>query len=163
MKVNGTLINYYIHCPRQCYLFGNRINLEDNSETVNIGKILHEERADNENTEIALDNIKLDKLTKEYLTEVKKSDADIEACKWQLLLYLKILKDKGIVRKGKLEFIEKKKTIKKTMILELTPEIEIILKKYVKAIDELLKCDKVPPVLDKSSCKKCAYYEYCYI
>ena len=163
MKVNGTLMNYYIHCPRQCYLFGNRINLEDNSETVNIGKILHEERADNENTEIALDNIKLDKLTKEYLTEIKKSDADIEACKWQLILYLKILKDKGIVRKGKLEFIEKKKTIKKTMILELTPEIEIMLKKHVKAIDELLKCDKVPSVLGKSSCKKCAYYEYCYI
>ena len=99
MKVNGTLMNYYIHCPRQCYLFGNRINLEDNSETVNIGKILHEERADNENTEIALDNIKLDKLTKEYLTEIKKSDADIEACKWQLLLYLKILKDKGLQKK----------------------------------------------------------------
>ena len=97
------------------------------------------------------------------MTEVKKSDADIEACKWQLLLYLKILKEKGIVRKGKLEFIEKKKTIKKTMILELTPEIEIMLKKYVKAIDELLKCDEVPPVLGKSSCKKCAYYEYCYI
>ena len=70
MNVNGTLINYYIHCPRQCYLFGNRINLEDNSETVNIGRILHEERADNENTEIALDNIKLDKLTKDnFLTE----------------------------------------------------------------------------------------------
>ena len=57
------------------------------------------------------------------------------------------------MRKGKLEFIEKKKTIKKTMILELTPEIEIMLKKYVKAIDELLKCDEVPPVLGKSSCK----------
>ena len=76
---------------------------------------------------------------------------------------LSILKDKGIVRKGKLEFIEKKKIVKKTMFLELTPEIEIMLKKYVKAIDELLKCDKVPPVLGKSSCKKCAYYEYCYI
>ena len=105
MNVNGTLINYYIHCPRQCYLFGNRINLEDNSETVNIGRILHEERADNENTEIALDNIKLDKLTKEYLTEVKKSDADVEAAKWQLLYYLSVLKNKGIYRKGKLEFI----------------------------------------------------------
>ena len=52
MKVNGTLMNYYINCNRQCYLFGNRINLEDNIETVNIGKILHEEREDNENTEI---------------------------------------------------------------------------------------------------------------
>lgn len=163
MKVNGTLMNYYIHCPRQCYLFGNRINLEDNSENVKIGKVLHEEKAEGKNTEIALDNIRLDKLTKEYLTEVKKSDADVEACKWQLLLYLKILKDKGIVRKGKLEFIEKKKTAKKIMILELTPEIEVILEKHIKAINELLECDKVPPVLAKNSCKKCAYYEYCYI
>lgn len=32
MNVNGTLINYYFHCKRQCYLFGNRLNLEDNSE-----------------------------------------------------------------------------------------------------------------------------------
>ena len=30
MQVNGTLINYYFHCKRQCYLHGNRLNLEDN-------------------------------------------------------------------------------------------------------------------------------------
>lgn len=163
MKVNGTLINYFIHCKRQCYLFGNRINLEDNSENVKIGKILHEERAQKDNTEIAIENIKLDKLTKEYLTEVKKSDADIEASKWQLLLYLKILKDKGIIRKGRLEFIEKKKLMKKTIILELTPEIEDLLNKHIQAIENLLISDNVPPVLNKAICKKCAYYEYCYI
>ena len=163
MKVNGTLINYFIHCKRQCYLFGNRINLEDNSENVKIGKILHEERAQKDNTEIAIENIKLDKLTKEYLTEVKKSDADIEASKWQLLLYLKILKDKGIVRKGRLEFIEKKKLTKTTIILELTPEIEDLLNKHIQAIEKLLISDNVPSVLNKAICKKCAYYEYCYI
>ena len=32
MRVNGTLMNYYFHCKRQCYLHGNRLNLEDNSE-----------------------------------------------------------------------------------------------------------------------------------
>ena len=63
--------------------------MEDNSEQVKIGKAIHEERAENKNnTEIAIDNIRLDKLTKEYLTEVKKSDADAEAAKWQLLYYL---------------------------------------------------------------------------
>ena len=41
MKVNGTLINYYFHCKRQCYLHGNRLNLEDNSEIVKIGKAIH--------------------------------------------------------------------------------------------------------------------------
>lgn len=103
MKVNGTLINYYFHCKRQCYLHGNRINLEDNSENVMIGRAIHEERAEEKNTEIGLENIKLDKLTREYLTEVKKSDADVEAARWQLLFYLKVLKEKGIERKGKLE------------------------------------------------------------
>lgn len=106
MKVNGTLVNYYFHCKRQCYLHGNRLNLEDESENVKIGKAIHEEKCDKErNREITIDNIKLDKLTTKYLTETKKSDADIEAAKWQLLYYLKILKSKGIIRKGKLRFI----------------------------------------------------------
>ena len=78
MRVNGTLMNYYFHCKRQCYLHGNRLNLEDNSEEVQIGKALHEEKEQNENTEIQLENIRLDRLTKEYLTEIKKSDADPE-------------------------------------------------------------------------------------
>lgn len=163
MKVNGTLMNYYFHCKRQCYLFGNRLNLEDNSEEVKIGKAIHEERAEKENTEIAIENIKLDKLTAEYLTEVKKSDADIEASKWQLILYLRVLKDKGIDRKGKLEFVEKNKSSKKTMIIELTDEVEKELNQYIHEIESLLQGEEIPPVLDKPKCKKCAYYEYCYI
>ena len=141
MKVNGTLINYYFHCKRQCYLHGNRLNLEDNSEQVKIGKALHEQRNTSENTEIALENIRLDKLSSEYLTEVKKSDADTEAAKWQLLFYLKILKDKGVERKGKLEFIEKGRTDKKIVYVELTKEAEKELEKYVQQIEDLLSGD----------------------
>ncbi|WP_330623667.1 Dna2/Cas4 domain-containing protein [Clostridioides difficile] len=114
MKITGTLINYYFHCKRQCWLLGNRINLEENSEDVKIGRLLHELKEEKSKyKEIAIENIKIDKLTREYLVEVKKSDADIEAVKWQVLLYLKKLKEKGIVRKGKIEFIEKIKLIKK--------------------------------------------------
>lgn len=163
MKVNGTLINYYFHCKRQCYLHGNRLNLEDNSEIVSIGRALHEERQNNKNTEIEIDNVKIDKLTKEYLTEVKKSDADVEAAKWQLLFYLKVLKGKGIIRKGKLEFIEKNKTKKKTVIIELNEEEENKLDEYVKEIENLLNKDEIPKVINEAKCKKCAYYEYCYI
>ena len=163
MKVNGTLINYYFHCKRQCYLHGNRMNMEDNSEQVKIGKALHEERNIKDNTEIALDNIRLDRLTDEYLTEMKKSDADVEAAKWQLLFYLKVLKDKGIIRKGKLEFVEKGKSSSKIMYFELTEEVEMELKEKVEEIEELLGQPGVPQVLNKAQCKKCAYYEYCYI
>ena len=164
MKINGTLINYYFHCKRQCYLHGNRLNLEDNSENVKIGKALHEERSERgKNTEITIDNIKLDKLTTEYLVEVKKSDADVTAATWQLMYYLKVLKSKGIERKGKLEFIEKNKSDKKIVIIELDEENEIKLDKYVKEIEELISNDKIPEILNKGKCKKCAYYEYCYI
>ena len=164
MQVNGTLINYYFHCRRQCYLHGNRLNLEDNSEQVKIGKAIHEEKAtDSKNSEIAIDNIRLDRLTKEYLTEVKKSDADAEAAKWQLLFYLKVLKSRGIVRKGKLEFVEKNKKDKKVMIVELTEEIEKELDNYISSIEQLLVQEKPPECIQTNTCKKCAYYEYCYI
>lgn len=163
MRVNGTLINYFFHCKRQCYLHGNRINMEDNSEEVKIGKALHEERDTQDNTEIALGNIRLDKLTQEYLTEVKKSDADVEAAKWQLLFYLKILKEKGIKRKGRLEFVEKGNKNKKVLYFELTDDIENSLEKYIQQIEELLEKPDIPEVLNKASCKKCSYYEYCYI
>ena len=164
MQVNGTLINYYFHCRRQCYLHGNRLNLEDKSEQVKIGKAIHEEKAgDSKNSEIAIDNIRLDRLTKEYLTEVKKSDADAEAAKWQLLFYLKVLKSKGIERKGRLEFVEKNKKDKKVIIVELTEEIEKELDNYISSIEQLLEQEKPPECIQTNTCKKCAYYEYCYI
>ena len=163
MKVNGTLINYYYHCKRQCYLHGNRLNLEDNSEQVKIGRALHDEKNNKENTEIALENIKLDKMTDEYLTEMKKSDADVEAAKWQLLFYLKILKDKRIIRKGKLEFVEKGKGNSKILYFDLTEEEENKLQNTINEIEKLLDIPNIPEVLNKPKCKKCAYYEYCYI
>jgi CRISPR-associated exonuclease Cas4 len=164
MMANGTLINYYFHCKRQCYLHGNRLNLEDNSEMVKIGKAIHEEKSkERENTEVSIDNIKLDKLTSEYLTEIKKSDADLDAAKWQLIYYLKVLKDKGLYRKGKLEFIERNKGNKKTIIYELNDEIEKELELNIKNIESLILRDEIPEVLNSSKCKKCAYYEYCYI
>lgn len=164
MKINGTLVNYYFHCKRQCYLHANRLNFEDNSELVKIGKVIHETKSDNsKNSEIVFDNIKVDKITKEYLTEVKKSDADIEASKWQLIFYLKTLKDKGIYRKGKLEFVEKNKTSSKVVYIELSEEIEIKLNNYLNEIKSLLSSDNIPSVLNNKKCKKCAYYDYCYI
>lgn len=164
MKVNGTLINYYFHCKRQCYLHGNRLNLEDNSEIVKIGKAIHEEKSSkSKNTEIQIDNIRIDKLTSEYLTEVKKSDADVDASKWQLIYYLKVLDDKGVKRKGKLEFVEKNKTDKKILYFELNDEILKELNKHLKNIENLINGDEIPEVLNKPKCKKCAYYEYCYI
>ena len=76
-NITGTLINYYFHCARQCYLHANRLNLEDNSEDVRIGRVLHELNEEkSKQAEIKIDNVKLDKITKDYLTELKKVQND---------------------------------------------------------------------------------------
>ena len=162
MKINGTLINYYFHCKRQCYLCGNRINLEDNSEDVAIGKVLHEIKHDSENTEIKIDNVFVDKITEKYVIEMKKSDADVEASKMQLLYYLKVLKEKGIERDGKLVFLEKNKT-EKVDIIKLDENILNLIENCEQEILKLLENNVVPPIEKTKGCKRCAYYEYCYL
>jgi len=164
IQITGTLINYYFHCQTQCWLHANRINLEDNSEDVRIGKILHELAEEKgKKTEISIDNVKIDKLTKEYLVEVKKSDSDPEAVKWQVLLYLYKLKQKGVLKKGKIEFIEKNRQNKKVHFVELTKENEQGLLEVLEKIEALIELPKPPEPTFETHCKKCAYYEYCFI
>lgn len=164
MKLTGTIINYYFHCKRQCWLFSNRINLEDNSEDVRIGKVLHELKSEQKGKrEISIDNIKIDKITEEYVVELKKSDADIEAVQWQVLLYLQKLQEKGLERKGKIEFLEKNKQDKKVHFVELTEEKRLELERLETEIAAFVE-GNAPPAAEKASkCKKCAYYEYCFI
>lgn len=163
-KITGTLINYYFHCKTQCWLHANRINLEDNSEDVRIGKVLHEiNEAKGKKTEISIDNVKIDKITKDYLVEVKKSDSDPEAVKWQVLLYLFKLKEKGVIKKGKIEYIETSKQKKKTDYIELTEENEKELKSVLEDIQNLIDQKSAPEAKWETKCKRCAYFEYCFI
>jgi len=163
-NITGTIINYYFHCKTQCWLHANRINLEDNSEDVRIGKVLHEINEEKgKKTEIAIDNIKIDKITKDYLVEVKKSDSNREAVKWQVLLYLYKLKQKGVIKKGKIEYIEKRGKGKKIDYIELDDENEKELLEVLESIDNLINLSKPPKAKLEKHCKKCAYYEYCFI
>lgn len=138
--------------------------MEDNSEDVHIGKITHELKSEGKkNAEISIDNVKIDKITKDYLVEIKKSDADVEAVKWQVLFYLSLLKGKGINREGKIEFQEKNKQDKKIIYVSLTEENEMKLKELSSNMEKLFEEDMPPKVKKVKGCRKCAYYEYCYI
>lgn len=163
MRITGTVINYYFHCKRQCYLFSNRINLEDNSEDVKIGKILHEIKAlDNNNSELKIENISVDKITDKYVIELKKSDSDIKAARMQVLLYLKKLEEKGIKRDGKLMFSERNNK-EKVDIITLNDKTRLELDTCIKDIEILQNSEVVPEPKLIKGCKKCAYYEYCYL
>jgi len=116
----------------------------------------------NKNTEISIDNIKIDKLTCKYLVEVKKSDSDPQAVKWQVLLYLYKLKQKGVLRQGKVEYIEKRGD-KRVEYIDLDEENEKELLDVLDAITSLITSPTPPSPAFKNKCKRCAYYEYCFI
>lgn len=163
MNINGTIINYYFHCKRQCYLFANRLNMEDCSEDVRVGRVLHEIKAqEGKNTEIKYDNMAIDKLTEKYVEEIKKSDADINATRMQVLFYLKNLAEKGVYKEGKLKVIEKNKKEKINSIV-LDDKTALELEECLKNIEKLLSQTGPPKAIYRKTCEKCAYYEYCYI
>jgi len=163
VNITGTLISYYFICKTKLWLHANRINLEDNSEDVRIGKVLHEINEEkSKHAEISIDNIKIDKLTYKYLVEVKKSDSDPQAVKWQVLLYLYKLKQKGVLRQGKIEYIEKRGD-KKVEYIDLDEENEKRLLEVLGQIEKLINLSKPPSPKFAPKCKKCAYYEYCFI
>jgi CRISPR-associated exonuclease Cas4 len=164
VNINGTLISYYFICKTKLWLHANRINLEDNSEDVRIGKILHEINEEkSKQGEVAIDNIRIDKLTRDYLVEVKKSDSDREAVKWQVLLYLYRLKQKGVIKKGKIEYIEKRGAGKKIDYIELDEERERELLVVLEQMETFIEQPKPPEAMLMPKCKKCAYYTYCFI
>jgi len=161
-KINATLINYYFHCKRQAYLYAKKIAMEHNSFNVKIGKSLHKS-SKTKVKEVHFNNFAVDKLTKEYVIEIKKSDKYLIGSKWQLIYYLYQLKQKGINKKGRLEVFQKYQQNTKRTEIVLNKKIEDKLKGILLEIDKLLK-EKHPPtaVLDKK-CQGCSYFDYCFV
>lgn len=160
VKITGTIINYYLHCKRQCWLFMKKINLEDNSEEVRIGRVLHENKNNSDKSEVEIDNIKTDKITDKYIVEYKKSDADLQAVIMQVKYYMYILNQKGIKKDGKIEVFENKQN-KKVHYIENDEEINVEIETLKKNIEDLYNMKVPPKQTSENKCKKCAYHDYC--
>lgn len=75
MNITGVMIYYYFICQRKLWYFANSINMEQNSELVEIGKILDETSYSREKKGILIDNtINIDFIKNgAVLHEVKKT------------------------------------------------------------------------------------------
>lgn len=160
-KTQGIKVNYYYICKRKLWLFDKGISLESTSDRVMQGKVLHENSYEREkNKEVLIDNIiRLDIINDEYVKEVKISSKMQQADKMQILYYLLLLKEKGIIRKGSLNYTKEKRV----EVIELTDRDELILQKTLIDINEIL-AQQYPPKFEKLPyCKKCSYYEFCFV
>ncbi len=161
-KITGLMVYYYFICQRKLWYFTNEINMEQNSELVAIGTALDEGSYTRENKNILIDNtINIDFIKNgAVLHEVKKTKAMEEAGIWQVKYYMYYLENKGVKNvTAKMDFPLLRET--KEIILE--QEDKKVLKNVIQNIEDIVKKDKPPRPIDQKRCKKCAYYDLCYV
>lgn len=160
--IGGVMVYYYFVCKRKLWFFTNGITLEQDNELVGIGKLIDETSYKREKKHILIDeNISIDFLRDwKVIHEVKKSRKIEKASEWQLKYYIWLLRKKGIdIEKGILDY----PLLRKRKEVFLTDQDEERLQAVVVEINKIILL-KSPPVINKKSiCKKCAYYELCYI
>lgn len=159
--VSGTIYSYSFLCDRKVWLSYHNLSMEQESELVEIGKLIDETTYKNERHNFLIDNIvNIDFLKKNIVHEVKKSKKEKQMAINQIKYYLFILKNHGFENiKGKLDIPESKYTEEVILTEE---DIENI-KSNLERINKLLKSKNIPKPIDEKSCFKCAYFELCYI
>lgn len=161
-EISGMIFYYYFVCKRKLWFFANEIQMESENEDVIIGKLIDENSYSRELKHVLIDNTVNIDFIKEWkiLHEVKKQKSVEEAGIWQLKYYIYFLRKRGInIEKGILDYPK----LKKREEIFLTEEDEKRIEEVLLEIREIVNL-KLPPKLEKLKiCKKCAYFEYCYI
>lgn len=160
--ITGIMIYYYFICPKKLWYFANELVMEQNSELVAIGKIIDETTYTREKKNVLIDDtINVDFLDNGMtLHEVKKTKAIEEAGIWQTKYYMYYLENKGI--KGITAEINYP-IIKEKREVVLDEEDRNVLNNVIQDIRKIVKQDKPPKVSQDSKCRKCAYFDLCYI
>lgn len=161
-EITGMMVYYYAVCKRKLWYFYNEIKMEDGNEDVMIGKSIDEDCYCRNDKHINIDNIiNIDFIKKDnILNEIKKSRKIEEASILQVKYYLYYLKSRGVFNiTGLIDYPLLKQNVK----VELLWEDEMNISNICNEIKSITS-KKVPPqLIKKAICKKCAYYELCYI
>ncbi|MBS5371579.1 MAG: Dna2/Cas4 domain-containing protein, partial [Coprobacillus cateniformis] len=93
------------------------------------------------------------------ICEVKKSSSQKQMAIHQLKYYLYLLKKKGIKASG--ELLIPKENVKEKINFE-DDDVKNI-ERQLNRISEICSQQSPPEIINKKICKKCAYFELCYI
>lgn len=165
MQITGTHIAYLYTCHRKLWLFANGIQMEHTSEIVAEGKLIADttylDRA-RKYTEFAIEGIKIDfyDAKNKVVHEVKKSDKVEHAHIAQVHYYLAVLSRNGIEEPSAI--IEYPKLKQRETIDWDDDFVKEAIENEAKA-RKIISLEKCPDLLQKNICKKCSYYELCYI
>ena len=159
-QITGTLVNYYITCKREAWLYAHNIHANQEDENMLMGKALADIK-ENGLQAFAFSNLKFDKLSKQrghyLITEYKKSLKNPEAGKMQLLFYIYLLKIGLNLKEVKGKLISGKTVIAIEDSAENFTKIETILNDIVTLVNE----PKPPKFSPQKICESYAYRDYC--
>ncbi|MNW41667.1 hypothetical protein D3C74_188140 [compost metagenome] len=157
MSIRGIEMHYYAVCKRKLWLFNRGIGFEQQHDRIEEGKVLHEQAYGKLDKEIKIDDIAvIDAADGEYIREVKISSKMEHADRLQLLYYLYLLKERGVVKKGLLSYPKEKKTTE--IELGLDENMEVVA--AIEGIQKVLE-GKLPSYRKLKVCAKCAYQDFC--
>jgi len=159
--IKGVHVHYYVVCKRKLWLFAKDIAMEQESDRVLEGKLLHERSYGYlEAKEIMVDNqFKIDAIDGDYVREVKITSRMQEADRWQMFFYLYQLKRRGILKKGLISYPKEKKTEE----VILSSEDEKRLEQMFHEIEKIMAMPLPPPAKRLRYCPQCAYYMFCFV
>ena len=160
--ITGLRVYYYEVCKRKLWYFVNEIQLEENNSNVILGKLLEENTYTRDEKKINIDGvINIDFIrSKKILHEIKKSNSIEPASLLQVQYYLYYLEKKGLIGlKGILDY----PLLKQTVEVNLTDEDRENLDNIIIGIKEILRKESPPALEKKGICKKCAYFDLCFV
>lgn len=175
-RIGGMLIGYYLICPRKAWLSLRGLWMEQESDTVALGRQLDENSYEREIKHLELEaeapcgtrligKIDWANLKSGVLHETKKGRSCEEAHRWQLRFYLWLLKRNKVFRKdgtpfsGQLNYPALRRT--ETVTLSLPEEEKLA--EMVAQIRQLAMSMEPPERLSRRSfCKTCSFEDLCY-
>ena len=160
--ITGLMVYYYEVCKRKLWYFANEIQLEENNSNVILGKLLEENTYTRDEKKINIDGvINIDFIrSKKILHEIKKSNSIEPASLLQVQYYLYYLEKKGLIGlKGILDY----PLLKQTVEVNLTDKDRENLDNIIIGIKEILRKESPPTLEKKGICKKCAYFDLCFV
>ena len=160
----GTQIAYLHLCHRKLWLFTHGLTMEQTSDLVAEGKLIHESSYPQRAVkweELAIENIKIDHFdaVRGIVREVKKSNKREQAHFAQLKYYLFVLERNGIgASHGILEYPK----LRTTEEVWLSDEDRLLIPQWENQVWAIVNHSECPARIEQSLCKKCAYFEFCY-
>ncbi len=158
--VTGTLFWYFAICKREVWLMAHNITPDEEHQSLEIGRVVHESFYTRMKKEIETEGMKIDVVGGKdgFVYEVKTSSKFLEATKLQLGYYLLRLEQMGVKVRGVIAVPRERRRFN----VELNSELREQVVSALKEISELCMQPFPPPAQRIHFCRKCAYRDFCW-